>query len=108
MRTKAGAILEGLQPEMKEALSVLDETRQEALATCASIPDAVVTAGLDGQHMEGSLHYQGLAIDIRLKDYAEAWMKFLENRLGRGWDIVVEGDHIHIERDPKKKPLDPT
>ena len=40
-------------------------------------------------------------------DVIEKWVELLKLRLGPGWDVVVESDHLHVERDPKKKPLDP-
>src|SRR3989304_4563403 len=97
-----------LPPHMQAALAILDETRRDALQYLRA-EEAVVTSGKDGTHMATSLHYQGLAIDLRTRDFVERWGFLLESQLGHGWDVVVEKDHIHLERDPKKKPLqDPT
>lgn len=96
-----------LHPEMQAALAILDETRRDALQALMT-GEAVITAGKESGHSEHSLHHDGLAIDIRTKDFAEKWAWLLEQELAaKGFDVVVEKDHIHIERDPKKKPLDP-
>jgi len=68
--------------------------------------DLVVTSARDGKHMKKSLHYMGLALDLRIRDFAkhEAKIaaKFLQRRLGRHYDVVLESDHIHVEYDPKE------
>lgn len=62
----------------------------------------------DGVHGKNSLHYKGLAIDIRTKDVAlsriAGFITALKARLGADYDVVNEGDHIHIEYDPKRRP----
>jgi uncharacterized protein YcbK (DUF882 family) len=54
--------------------------------------------------MKGSLHYSGNAIDLRTNDItkvkAEEFTKKLKEKLGSGYDAVLEGDHIHLEYDP--------
>jgi len=72
----------------------------------------VVTSANDGRHKRGSRHYQGLAFDIRLRDahgrvgtiIDEAaitlWCTRLRDALP-SWDIIDEGDHLHLEYDPK-------
>jgi hypothetical protein len=66
----------------------------------------VLTSGTDGEHMDGSLHYEGLAGDYRIwyvaAEELEALVADLRWTLGYGWDVVLEGTHIHIERDLKK------
>jgi len=71
----------------------------------------VVTAGSDGDHMEGSLHYEHKALDLRvweLEDH-ERTATELQGVLGAAFDVVaewrVQGDgevpsHIHCEYDP--------
>jgi len=55
--------------------------------------------------MRNSLHYKGLAIDLRTRDLksgvAEKLIRLLKEKLGRSYDIVLEPDHIHLEYDPK-------
>ena len=101
---KQGVESGGLHPEMSAVLDILDATRQEALTRCAP-GQAIITAGKESGHSAHSLHHDGLALDVRTKDVAQVWAGILEERLGVGWDVVVEVDHIHIERDPKKRPL---
>lgn len=67
--------------------------------------EAIVTSGNDGQHMPGSLHYKGLAMDLRTRDQTHAKITAFATRLqmeiGDDYDVVVEKDHIHVEYDPK-------
>lgn len=64
-----------------------------------------ITSALDGTHLNDSLHYEGLAIDIRTRDLTKKFrtsiVSILSATLDEGVDIVDEGDHIHIEYDPK-------
>ena len=62
-----------------------------------------ITSGKDGIHKRKSKHYDGEAIDIRIRD-----MKFplkntslIKNLLGKDYDVMLEKDHIHIEYDKK-------
>jgi hypothetical protein len=106
---KPGVRLGGLRPEMATGLIVI-----------ASVFDAkgvplTVTSGLDGEHKAHSprhprsLHYEGLALDLRLPSrhtghvQCDAEMKAnLQQALGSEFDVVLEGDHLHCEFDPKE------
>jgi len=59
--------------------------------------DLFVTSLRDGNHMPGSLHYIGLAFDIR----PTMEKRDIKRILGPKWDVVDEGNHIHCEYDPK-------
>lgn len=69
-----------------------------------NIPEVVVTSGMDGKHMRGSLHYQGKALDIRRWNVPEEDLdeivQTVRRILGKDWDVVPEKTHIHIEYDP--------
>ena len=61
--------------------------------------DLFVTSLRDGNHMAGSLHYDGLAFDIKRIPAADFISMY--GCLGPGCDIVFEKDHVHCEFDPK-------
>jgi hypothetical protein len=65
----------------------------------------VITSANDGKHCETSYHYRNLAWDVRTRDLThkqiEALAEFLKAHLF-GFDIVIEKDHIHVERDLEK------
>lgn len=102
---KEGVNTEGLQPVMQKAVDLLDITRKQALEQCSQ-NEAVITAGKEQGHSPTSLHHVGLALDLRTNDYLRTWASILHTALGVGWDVVVEEDHVHVERDPKKLPLE--
>ena len=60
--------------------------------------DIFITSLRDGNHGEGSLHYDGLAFDIRFSDNIS--FGEIKAALGPNWDVVYESDHIHCEYDP--------
>lgn len=101
MELKTGVSLNGLDPIVyMYGIPVIDAIHRVIVGR-----DAIITAGTDGQHMTGSLHYRGRALDLRTHDIAPA--KRLELRdalsrgLGPGWDVVLESTHLHVEYDPK-------
>lgn len=65
----------------------------------------VITSTTDGKHMQNSLHYKGLAIDVRTMDKTDIqvnqFVNFLKFHFDKTLDIVIEKDHVHIEYDPK-------
>lgn len=60
-----------------------------------------VTSLTDGKHMENSLHYYGLAFDIRIRDLknfgANKMALLLSEALGECYTVILESDHIHVE-----------
>ena len=100
MKLKPGVDIRGIKPEIIVGMMV-----------CNSIvpgqAEFVVTAGLDGKHMAGSKHYEGQAIDIRTRDMKpemiHPMIQELKEALGYQFDVVLEGDHVHLEFDPKEK-----
>jgi len=69
----------------------------------------LITSCRDGEHMEGSKHYLGDAVDVRLPSRFSSTehidiVLLNEGRvaLGDQYDLVLEEDHLHLEFDPKK------
>ena len=92
---KPGVRLQGIQPEVIIALLIADEVYREH-----QIP-LVVTSGQEGPHRDGSLHHQGLAVDLRCPESIRREVaKTLQARLGEEFDVIAEATHIHIEFDP--------
>jgi hypothetical protein len=68
----------------------------------------ILSSGIDRKHRPKSLHYPGMAVDVY-------WIGFelnghelkqlvrddLADALGPHYDVVLEGDHVHIEYQPK-------
>lgn len=101
---KDGVIFKRFLPEIYLKFAVIDAafTRQGR--------DCVITAAEDGNHMKGSLHYAGRALDLRSKHLDVKAQQFvmedLREGLGKDWDVLLESpglpaEHIHIEYDPK-------
>lgn len=95
------------QPEFGRALLMV------ALLAPPTRDDMVVITSLyDGTHSEKSRHYAGQAFDVRLRDKYKRkgsviddetvtqWALRLRQALPE-WDVLDEGDHLHLERDPK-------
>ncbi|MBI1353277.1 MAG: hypothetical protein GC160_02945 [Acidobacteria bacterium] len=103
MRIKSGASVRGLRPEIVLALLAAASVWRELGA--ADPP--TVTAGVDGRHSRGSLHYAGAAVDLRLPRNVEAAQAALSleaalGGVGGEYDVVLESDHIHVEFQPKE------
>lgn len=100
MRIKHDVDLRGLQAPMAVAAAVADSVYRAHHGG-----ELTITSGTDGQHMVGSLHYSGLAIDCRLPmiNVGEIVLQ-LRDALGPQFDVVLESTHIHIEHQPKTPP----
>lgn len=65
-----------------------------------------ITAGKDGTHKPGSLHYDGKALDLRVKNLPQALWETASNELaaavGPQFDVLLElaPPHVHVEYDP--------
>ena len=64
----------------------------------------VVTSGRegyrgDGVHTPNSLHYDGLAIDIR--PYWDDVQGQIMDYLNVGYNVLNEGNHLHVSYDPE-------
>jgi hypothetical protein len=100
MRIKCGLTgcrIYGIQPELLMGLIIANDiyTRVQM--------DLVVTCVGDSNHMGSSLHYVGFAADLNLAgEKTNVVVQRLKENLGDDFDVVLEGDHIHMEFQPKR------
>jgi hypothetical protein len=101
---KPGVKVGGIRPEMVVALAIVASVFERHGL------DVVVTSALDGEHMVGSLHGKGLALDLRLPSKMGArtasdtvMAAALRAALGEEFDVVLEATpgHLHVEFQPK-------
>ena len=100
MSIKDGAEVNGLRVEMLVAWVTAEKVYSQLNVDC------VLTEGTGGKHGVGSLHYVGLAIDLRTRNFLNTRIEKevadeIRERLGSQYDVVLEDDHIHIEYQPK-------
>lgn len=66
--------------------------------------DCWLTSVDDSRHNPGSLHPRGDAIDLRTrfipKEHRQALPALLKARLSPVFQVIDEGDHIHVEHQP--------
>jgi hypothetical protein len=105
LQIKTGSKVKGIQPELVLGLNLL------SLIFISRNVDFVITELTGSKHMEGSLHYKGLAADIRSKHIEEGLKVSILNLgqqcLSSNYDFILEGkgtpnEHFHIEFDPKE------
>ena len=95
MEIKRGVRARGMSPEILLAI-VIAEGIWESLGS-----ELVITSLTDGRHGVGSYHHTGDAVDLRLpRSRAPEAANKLSHKLGEGYDVVLEGNHIHVEYDP--------
>ena len=89
MLIKAGVSVSELCRECRRALGKIEK----------EYGDFVVTSTFEGTHGAGSLHYADRAFDVRYRTYDGVWIKGerVREMLGGKFDVVEEGDHLHIE-----------
>ena len=97
MLLKLGVSIERLSRNTRRVLGVVEEAYLRLAGE-----EAVVTSACEGNHAPGSLHYANEGIDFRRakKAFPEI-VASLKNSLGSNYDVIEEGDHLHIEWDPK-------
>jgi hypothetical protein len=98
MIIKTGVLLWDMHPRVECIFHDLDKVTNRLFGR-----DVILTAGREGLHSKNSLHYEGRAIDIRINDLdpdrIQEYASEIRKVLGPGYDVVVEGTHIHIEWD---------
>ena len=98
MLVKLGVDIRCLERPIRRILNDID------IAFRMEGQEAVITSTCEGNHMPSSLHYAGLAVDIRNpKANIRRIIDHLKTHIPDAeYDIVQERDHIHIEYDPHK------
>lgn len=76
--------------------------RKVSKAFAARGEDLFVTSIREGTHSAGSFHPSGRAFDLRYPKWGTPndVVVALGRSLGPDFDVVPEGNHIHIELDP--------
>lgn len=93
--------LSGLMPQMSILIQVMDKLYEQAGADC------VITSANDASHSTTSLHYAGAALDFRINNITKAQAQKIVGKandaLKQDYDVILEGNHIHAEYQPKKR-----
>ena len=72
--------------------------------THMGLPEPTVTSTYEGNHSPGSFHYSNDAYDLRLPTHVIQQLNDLVANLQEALpdcDVILEGNHIHVEYDPK-------
>jgi hypothetical protein len=97
MLIKAGVDISRLSRDIRRGVGVV------AVYLLEKGTELVVTSTYEGNHGAGSLHYSNDAFDFRTPSwFGKIEGEKLSGKLGSGYEVVVESDHIHVEWDPKK------
>jgi len=85
----------GLQPQMQPVLYWAEKVWEE------HGQELVITSARDGMHSAGSLHYYGLAVDLRTRYFEEPEAILVAEELGGklpvSFDVIRHKTHIHVE-----------
>lgn len=99
LRLKNGVNAAGMKPESLLIVMIAKDVCREMGKEC------VITSITDGKHSANSLHYEGLAVDLRTRHMIDSEQKEFKDqmaaRLGGNYDVVLERTHVHVEFDPK-------
>lgn len=97
MKIKKGVRLAGIRPEIAIALQVV------APILLAHGQECVITSAMEGKYKRASAHYSGRAVDLRIWALTspQECVQKLSEALGDDFDVLLEGNHIHMEFDPK-------
>ena len=97
IKVKEGVDLRGLHLKMWELIYLIEPIFKQKNV------DLVITSALEGNHSYGSLHYAGLAIDVRKRDLplADEVFNLILDIMPKAYDAVNESTHFHFEYQPK-------
>lgn len=108
MRIGPKALTRGISAEIACIIPAIDRVFAKQNIT------PTLTSGTDRTHSRGSLHYIGNAIDIWWADMESTegrrleWIVYEEINgfpksaaIPPDYDVIFEGDHIHVEYQPK-------
>ena len=102
MKFKDDVSIRGLRDEMYFAMQQIEI----AAEVVGNGYEPTITSAVDGKHSVNSLHYDGAALDIRIKDIStdiavQLFVEAIKEHLTSDYDVVLEGNHIHVEWQPK-------
>ena len=90
---KSGVQVKSIKSEIILAIIVAESCRPKG--------NTVITSVTDGEHMVGSKHYTGEAVDLRTYDLSTkemiSWRNKIAWALGKEYTVILEDDHIHIQ-----------
>lgn len=105
MKLKSGVSIKLLQPQIVLGIMIIEPVFKDYGT------ELTITCGSNGKHkVANSLHYQGLAIDIRSHDIKPSLLHMVlaecRARLGVEFDFILEDEgtpdeHFHMEFQPK-------
>ena len=89
----------GVRPELIIAMIIADQVYTKHGRSF------VITSITDGVHSETSLHYAGCAFDCRIYDDMDndVLVKEIKSKLNIDYDVIFEGNHIHVEWQPRRR-----
>jgi hypothetical protein len=100
MKIKKGANIQGIDIRIRPILVAAERLWKEFGQ------QLVITCGTEGTHSARSLHYYGLALDLRINYFTLEQQTDIANLLrvrlqeiDKHFDVVLHSTHIHVEFD---------
>lgn len=99
MLVKLGVDVSKLRPEIRRTLKKVERVFVES-----GYGEAVITDTDGTGHSPSSYHYANQAYDVRLPTMEvqrlNSLLQGLKSACGLDYDVVLEGNHFHVEYDP--------